>query len=105
MADPEDVARVQLALGPGVLDDATVGQIIDVSTSDDSRVWIAECWDAIAARYHGLVNMSESGSSRNMGDMHKNALAMASSYRSQVAADMVVGVTTGRSGTRGISRL
>lgn len=105
MADASDVARVRLALGPGVLDDDMLGEIIDASTSTDPRVWIAESWDAVAARYHALVNISESGSSRSMGDMHKNALSMAAAYRKQVADDVTVVVATGgRSGTRRIVR-
>jgi hypothetical protein len=105
MADDADIARVRLALGPNVLDDATLGQIIDASSSDDYRIWIAESWDAAAARYHALVNISESGSSRSMGDMYKNALSMAAGYRKQVSDEAIVVVTSGRSTTRRITRI
>lgn len=107
MATPDQIGRVQLSLGPTVLDDTTVGKIIDASESDDPLVWIAMSWDRVAAQYHGLVNISESGSSRSMGDMHKNALAMALAVRKQIAeaAAAVVTVTSGTSTTRRITRI
>lgn len=37
-------------------------------------------WRAKAGRFSALVNLSESGSSRNNGDLYKNALAMSDIY-------------------------
>lgn len=39
-----------------------------------------EVWLEKAAKYASLVNVSESGSSRSMSDLHKNALAMAKGF-------------------------
>lgn len=47
----------------------------------DLNLVAAEAWTIRAGRYHALVNTSESGSSRSMGDLYKNALAMAAMYR------------------------
>lgn len=106
MADAADIARLRLMLGPNVLDDTTLGEVIDVTASTDPLEWAATAWEAVAGRYHSLVNISESGSSRQMGDMHKNALAMAASYRKRLDAVAVVDeVVTGRSTTRRITRL
>lgn len=41
----------------------------------------ASVWGAKAASYAKLVNVSESGSSRNLGELQKNALAMSAYYR------------------------
>jgi hypothetical protein len=38
-------------------------------------------WNEAASSAATLVNVSESGSSRNMGDVHKNALAMAKYFK------------------------
>lgn len=106
MADASDIARLRLMLGPNVLDDPTLGEVIDVTASTDPLEWAATAWEAVAGRYHSLVNISESGSSRQMSDMHKNALAMAAAYRKRLDAVAVVdeGIT-GRSTTRRITRL
>ena len=45
----------------------------------------AEIWEERAAKTSKLINMSEGGSSRNLSDIHKNALAMASKYRKDAA--------------------
>jgi Cdc6-like AAA superfamily ATPase len=39
-------------------------------------------WTEKAAQYASLVNVSESGSSRSLSDLHKNALAMAERFSS-----------------------
>jgi hypothetical protein len=106
MADVADIARLRLMLGPNVLDDTTLGDIIDATDSTDLLEWTATAWEAVAARYHSLVNISESGSSRQMGDMYKNALGLAAAYRKRLDAALVVEEeTVGRSTTRRITRL
>lgn len=42
--------------------------------------WARIFWESKAATYSSLVNVSESGSSRNNGDLYKNALAMAKHF-------------------------
>lgn len=43
----------------------------------------AAIWETKAGAYAKLVNVSESGSSRSMSDLHKNALTMAKYYGDQ----------------------
>lgn len=72
----------------------------------DGRINLAEgdlstvargVWIEKAAKYARLVNVSESGSSRSLSDLHRNALAMAERFAAPV-------VTTRRTGTRRIER-
>jgi hypothetical protein len=66
-------------------DDATVGAYIDRTSS---LYKAAEAiWAAKAAGYASLVNVSESGSSRQLGDLQSKALEMAKYYRG-LAADV-----------------
>lgn len=50
----------------------------------------AAIWREKAATYSDLVDVSESGSSRKMSDLLKNALAMAEQYDALAAAEVVV---------------
>jgi hypothetical protein len=74
--------------------DLSLGLRIDASTSRQALA--KEIWLEKAASYASLVNVSESGSSRSMSDLHKNALAMAAGFG---AADPVA---PGAPGTRGV---
>lgn len=55
--------------------DAVLSDRLDAAASPYALA--AEIWREKAATYASLVNVSESGSSRNLSDLHKNALAMA----------------------------
>ncbi len=62
-------------------------------------------WERKAARYADLVTTSESGSTRQLSDLHKNALAMARSYREKVSSgEPVVVPPERRPRTRRITR-
>lgn len=63
----------------------------------------ANLWRQKAARYSGLVDVSEAGSSRKFSDLHKNALAMAGKYEAISGGVEEVG-TSGRPRTRAIVR-
>lgn len=63
----------------------------------------SELWQEKAATFSRLVNVSESGSSRSMGDLYKNALAMAKYYKDQVTTTIEV-ETTQRARVRPIVR-
>lgn len=104
MANQIQIDQLRLVIGPGVLTDADLSSVIDTVGNDNLLEWAAMAWEVAAARYHSLVNISESGSSRQMGDLHKNALAMAASYRSRIASEVVEEIA-GRSTTRKITRL
>ncbi len=104
MATQEEITALKMIVG-GANDftDEELGYIIDANPEDmDSSA--AVVWEIRAAKYHGLVNMSESGSSRNLGDMHKNALAMAAYYRSKNGAGEEPGEAVGVTRTRRIVR-
>ena len=114
MAETAQIARLRLLLGPGVLTDEDLGKVIDLAvpggeTNPDMLEAEALAWETAAARYHALVDTSESGSSRSMSQMHKNAMAMAASVRKRIAernALLVVEIpVTSRSGTRKITRI
>lgn len=63
----------------------------------------AAVWEEKAASYSTLVNISESGSSRNLGDLHRNALAQAKHFGAKAAIDAPT--SSARSRTRGIERV
>lgn len=103
MASDEDIETLVLMVGSELLTPEEMGKIIDLNDGDLTFA-AAQVWEIRAGKYHGLVDITESGSSRKMSDLHKNALAMAANYRGRgVIAEEEV--TSGRSGTRRITRL
>lgn len=112
MASAEQIAAIQLLVGTGTLQETEIGKLIDQAvpegeTDPDMLLAQALVWEAMAGRYHGLVDTSESGSSRSMSQMFKNATSMAAALRAQIAARDEVTVVTGRSRstTRRITRI
>lgn len=98
MATIQQIGRLRLILGPGVLTDDELSSIIDLTvpeggTEPDMLEAQAVAWETAAGRYHALVDVSESGSSRSMSQMSKNALALAQATRKQIA-ELAVEVTT-----------
>lgn len=64
--------------------DTQIQEYIDENTSVDGIDYngtAATIWEEKAGYYSALVDVSESGSSRKMSDMYKNALALAKLYR------------------------
>lgn len=110
MASAEQIAAIRLLVGPGAMTDDEIGKLIDQATTDDETDMLtaqALVWESMAGRYHALVDTSESGSSRAMSQMFKNATAMAAALRAQIAARDEVTVVAGRSRstTRRITRI
>lgn len=64
--------------------DAALQKYID-DAGADLNLAAANVWTAKAASAADLVDVSEGGSSRKLGDLHEQALAMASHYSSQVS--------------------
>jgi hypothetical protein len=64
----------------------------------------AKAWVIEAGRLSHLVDVAESGSSRKMSDLYKNALAMAAKYEGQAASLDVTVTVTDRPRTRAIVR-
>jgi len=112
MATEQQITRLRLILGPGVLTDAELSDLIDLCVPEgesDPNMLEAQAlaWETAAGRYHALVDTSESGSSRSMSQMFKNATAMAAALRAQITARDEVTVEIGRtrSTTRRITRI
>lgn len=78
IAESEDVAPYQ---------DATLSARIDVSPNLNTLA--RDIWMEKAAAYAALVNTTEGGSSRNMGDLYKQALSMAGNF-SKLAPEPIV---------------
>jgi len=83
MATPDEVAELRYKTGLAPTDDtygddAALSDLIDSEGSVNAAA--AQIWQWKAASYSTLVNTSESGSSRSMGDLYKNALGMAAFY-------------------------
>lgn len=104
MATAEEIAALRLFIGEEVdelpYSDAVLGERIDAAASIQGLA--QEVWTEKAARYAELVTTSESGSSRNLSDLHKNALAMAAHFGK--VDPQAPGVGTAVRGTR-MSRL
>lgn len=65
--------------------DTQLGARLDAATSPEALA--ASIWREKAAEYSGLVDVSESGSSRSLSQLSKNALIMAASFDAQVPDD------------------
>lgn len=102
MATADEIAAFRLLIDEQTdklpYSDAVLGVRLDAAASPESLA--AQIWREKAAGYAALVNVSESGSSRNLSDLHKNALAMAAEL---TKVDPAATATTTR-GTR-MSRL
>lgn len=80
MATTEEIKEVRdLTDGAELFTDEQLGALIDSGLSVNAVAY--RVWQSAAASYSKLVNVSESGSSRSMGDLYKNALAMAKSFK------------------------
>lgn len=58
--------------------DSELAVIIDATLTLNAAA--AKIWYLKAAKYASMVDVSESGSSRKLGDLYKNAIAMAAYY-------------------------
>lgn len=84
MASSEELQALH-DLGPETeLNDAELGALFDVLGMNAT---LARLWETRAAKTATLVDTSESGSSRKMSDIHRNALAYATRYRAQAEAE------------------
>lgn len=84
MAEQGDIDRVKrLTDGAEGYTDAQISAALDAG--EDVRSLTHRIWQEKAATYASLVNVSESGSTRAMGDLYKNALAMSEKFKSEDA--------------------
>jgi len=96
MASQEAIDALRLLIGnPPNEDPYTDSQLsarLDAASSPEALA--AVIWRERAASYASLVNVAESGSSRSLGDLHKNALAMAVYFDKAQPGDSTVQVGT-----------
>ena len=93
MATEEDIAQLRLMVNEpdecGGWDDEKLGLAID--GTDTLNAAAAGVWLLKAGQASSLVDVSESGSSRKLSDIQKNALSMSQQYASidapEVAAE------------------
>ena len=82
MATAEQIASLRLMIDQpedeAPYDDLALGPRIDAATSLEALA--KQIWLEKAASYADLVSVAESGSSRQLSDLHKNALAMAKGF-------------------------
>lgn len=86
MAEQADIDAFKelLPSNPGQYgwDDAYIGALLDSGITENSM--LLKFWEKVAASTSDFVDMSESGSSRSLSQIHKNAVAMAKVYRDLV---------------------
>jgi hypothetical protein len=79
VATAEEIAAFRLLIDEAAdalpYDDISLTNRLDAASSPQALG--REIWLEKAAKFASLVNVSESGSSRSMSDLHKNAIAMA----------------------------
>lgn len=102
MATQDEIDLLKLLVGSEMLTDAEFGKMIDLEPGN-MNLAAARVWEIRAGKYSGLVTISESGSSRQMSDLYKNALELARWYR-QKAAEEEQEETNGSTRTRRIVR-
>lgn len=99
MATADQIAALRLMIDQPLdetpYDDESLSLRLDGAASPQALA--GQIWLEKAASYAQLVNVSESGSSRSMSDLHKNALAMAKGFGE---ADPTAPGSPGTSGVR-----
>jgi hypothetical protein len=75
MATQQEIDRLRKMVLPTTLTDEELGAIFDASKNINEAA--SYVWQTKASQYSTLVNVSESGSSRSMGQMFEHALKMA----------------------------
>lgn len=105
MAKYTEIAELRLAIGESADEepytDRFLNDLIDGKGSVSAAA--ASIWGHKAAAAAGLVDVTESGSSRKLGDLYKNALAMEKTYADK-AAEEAGTPTVRRTTTRPIVR-
>lgn len=83
MATQEEVDAFKELLPPDFAsygwDDTYIGTLIDAGMTENGM--LLKYWEKVSASTSDYVDMSESGSSRSLSQIHKNAMALAKMYR------------------------
>lgn len=92
----EDIQHVRTYADETTLTDPEVAALIAANSDEDGTLnldrAVAAAWRRKAASYARMMDVSESGSSRKMSDLHKNALAMAGTYDKRALPPVPVAV-------------
>lgn len=92
MASPEDILELRgLVAEPddeNGWSDEKLGLFLDGAVTVNAAA--SQVWSVKAADFAGLVDVSESGSSRKLGDLFKNAKEMASYFKGLDNSDVAV---------------
>jgi len=92
MATDADIAQLRSMIAEPINEepytDETLKQQID--GADSLPALAAQVWRSKAASLAHLVNISEGGSSRSMGDLYKNAIAMAGVWQAAAGGPAAV---------------
>ncbi len=100
MATPADIAALRkITDGAKGYTDLELSSLLDAGATEQQLAY--RIWNEIAASTAQMVNVSESGSSRNLSDLHKNALTMASIYAPGAVLQAEVTVKRSRRMVRG----
>ena len=102
MATAAEIQRLRMMVGDPTeeeFSDFKLNLILDAQAGNFNRA-ASEAWGMLAAGYTTLVNVSESGSTRNLGDLYKNAMTM-KKYFDDAGVE---GVSRGRTRIGRISR-
>jgi len=102
-----EVLALRTLVGSTSLSNERLSEILATTLDNDGSPNIQRAasvvWHTKASEYADLVDTSESGSTRKLSDLHKNALTMARHYDT-LAAGVAPVATAGRSRTRAIRR-
>lgn len=92
MATQDQLDDLKRLIGDTNFTDEELGEIID-ENNGNLQAAASVVWESQAARYSKIVDITESGSSRKMGDLFDNAMKMAAWYKEQANPIDVSGVT------------
>ena len=83
MASQEDIQKLRILINEpddtNGWTDEILGDIIDAADSLNAAA--SGIWTSKAGTYSTMVDVAESGSSRKLGDMYKNALGMSKHFK------------------------
>lgn len=102
MATAADVQAVRYNVNeptPDTFSDVYIGDLVDAGSVASASAVI---WKRKAATYAELVTVSEAGASRQMSDLHKNALTMAKTFEAEAEGEGTA--ATARAKTHAIVR-
>jgi hypothetical protein len=102
VATQEEIDQARALVPDTSLTDEQINAILDGSACLNQAV--GKMWGELAGHLSNLVNISEAGSSRSMGDLQRNALSMAKYYSDLGCGETPVDQDAKRTRTRAIVR-